>query len=289
MIDGGLRPWPPEIKQAADLFKQGHLIEKPPFFFAAAPTTRVWGSDPDSAQDEEKGGAGAAEEPLVLQLGPEECPEYGMLTSQTCDIGGLSAEKHPWVQVAPVFHVEPTEVDSFSQRLYAMRLTAPKFADGRWFVDLRVEFPLEKGLLVGRTPIEAFADEKGYLDFARRLGLRRERAALADSLVEVVCGGIKAKREADRGKARAVWDQLQAGGLRLSVVEGGRLDPKQARLHVVTKGEADKDARSWFDEWYDAARPDAAAHGFALLATEFLDGTAVDAEHYRSLIDLGLI
>jgi hypothetical protein len=290
MIDGGLREWPQEVREAADLFKQGHLIKNPPFFFGAAPRTRVWGSKTDSG-DEGDNAPAEPEDPVLLELEPEDCPPYGMLTSQTCDIGGVSAEKHPWIQVAPVYHVEQAQVDSFVQRLYAKQLTAAGFDDGRWVVDLRVEFPLEKSVLARRKPIEAFADEQGYLELARLLGMRRERAAFADSLVEVVSGGIKSKRadNGDKPRSRRVWARLQSGGLRLSVVEGDRLEPKQARLHVVTRGKADKEVRTWFEEWYDIARAEAEKYGFSLLATEFIDGTRVDAEYYRSLSDLGLV
>lgn len=289
MIDSGLRtPWPPDIVEATDLFKQGHLVERPPFFYAASPSIELWGaSDATGAEDAE----GGAEETEIRDLPPEACPPYGIITSQTCDIRGPSASKYPWVQIAPVYRIEAERAESFAQRQYAIGLTAPPFAGEHWYADLRVEFPLEKGTLAGRHPLEAFADEAGYLEFARLLGRRRERAALADSLVQVVAEGITAKRQDEKGAERTkeVWASLQHGGLRLSVVEGDRLDPKQARLHVVTDGPPSEGVRNWFDEWFDVARLRANELEFALLATEFLDGTCVNAEHYRSLIDLGIL
>jgi hypothetical protein len=290
MIDEGLRsPWPPEVIEAAERFQQGHLIEQPPFFWAGASRAVLWGGDLEDVSPEEADTETA--ETDLRELSAEERPPYGMITSQTCDIGGASARRYPWIQVAPVYRVEAERASDFAQRHYVARLTAPAFADEGWFVDLRVEFPLEKSILVGRHPIEAFGDEEGYLALARLLGRRRERAALADALVEIVFGGIRDKRRSERNsdQTQRVWPRLQRGGLRLSVVEGSRLEPKQARLHVVTNGPPDDDVRAWFGEWFDAARLLAQDLGFSLLATEFLDGTSVNAEYYRSLIDLGIL
>jgi hypothetical protein len=197
----------------------------------------------------------------------------------------------PWFQVVPVYKVDEANAQSLIDRLYVARLTASQFAEEVWVADLRVEFTFEKGILAGRTPIEAFEDERGYIDFADLLGRRRARAALADALVEIVSDRIKYKKALSQKKSRRkrVWASLQPGGLRLEISEGSRLEPQDARLHVITRGAATEETREWFGEWWDEARPLALEARFSLLTTRFHDGTRIDAEMYRQLIDLGVV
>jgi hypothetical protein len=285
MLDEGVQsPWPDDVREANAPFKQGDLIEKPPFYYMRANGIRLWGRSDDEAE--------ASEDDFELvELVPEGAPPYGIITTQTCDLSGEGAEPRlPWFQVAPVYKVDGSAAQSLLFRLYITRLTAPQFASEVWVADLRIELTFEKGILVGRTPIESFEDERGYIDFAELLGRRRARAALADVLVEVVSQGIKTKRSGTPNVLKKrVWASLQPGGLRLSIDEGTRLEPKDAMLHVVTRGPASEELQEWFAEWWDEARPIALERGFSLLTTQFHDGTCIDAEMYRELVDLGLV
>ena len=53
-----------------------------------------------------------------------------------------------------------------------IHLTAEWAADQLWVVDLRLEIPVEKTVLLGRSPIKAFSDDVGYAELAQRLGAR---------------------------------------------------------------------------------------------------------------------
>ena len=63
-------------------------------------------------------------------------------------------------------------------REYIVPLDPPDLEDGVWAADLRLEIPLEKSVLVGRGPIDAFRDEDGYVAFGNLLEGQRSGAAL---------------------------------------------------------------------------------------------------------------
>ena len=147
--------------------------------------------------------------------------------------------------------------------------------------------PLEKGLLVGRRPIESFPDETGYIAFANFLARRRGRPALASVFHEVLSATtrrIKGERNAQRTLARRARQNVYK--LMLAIEEGTRLEPVAAKLYVVTDGAPTDDARAWFDLWWNAARTVAERHGLQLLPTGWLDATAVDLRLLDDLVEM---
>lgn len=49
MIDAGIaHPWPREVLEAVARFKQGDLVERPPFFYAATRSYGIWAFTRDS-------------------------------------------------------------------------------------------------------------------------------------------------------------------------------------------------------------------------------------------------
>ena len=96
MIDQHIkRPWPREVLEALRLFKQGDLIDKPPFFYAALPPLEIFDA-----------GGLIDEEPQVVELHPDDAPPYGIITTQTCDLDEQGEPSQPWLQVSPVYEVE---------------------------------------------------------------------------------------------------------------------------------------------------------------------------------------
>jgi hypothetical protein len=71
-------------------------------------------------------------------------------------------------------------------------------------------------------------------------------------------------------------------------VEGGRLTPVAARLHVVTNAEPSGEVRKFFDEWEDEAREGADRVGIELWPTHYHDGRAVSLHDYERWLDLRL-
>lgn len=283
MIDEGLeQPWPEAVPPAVEPFLQGHLIEQPPLFYAADlrhpiwRTTRVIADDTPAAERGED----------FVDLAPEDRPPYGIITTQSCDVSEERPDpRQPWLAVAPVYMV-PTD-SPLRDRDYVFELAPPEIDGDVWVADLRIEMPLEKGLLVARAPIEAFPDEAGYIAFANFLARRRGRPTMASVFHEVLSATtrrIKGQRNAHRNLARRARENVYK--LMLAIEDGTRLEPVAARLYVVTDGPLTNDAQEWFDLWWNEARAVAEGYGLQLLPTGWLDASAVDVRLLDDLIEM---
>jgi len=276
MIDEDLEPWSQDVRDAVARFRQGHLLEKPPVFYAADLRHPVWGQTHAVAADGESGDTTTA----LIELDPDQGPPLGIVTTQDCD---LESEAQPWLAVAPVYEADSPRL---LEREYVHPLKPPDRA-GDWLADLRMEMPLEKGALVGREPIEAFPDEEGYLRFARLLSRRRGRPALADVLHALIDRTMRAMRQESNSlrnlcrRARTNVDRLM-----LAIPQGTRTDPEVVQLYVVTDGEALDDAREWFGEWWDRARLTAEREGLQLLPVAWLDARSCDLRLIEQLIEI---
>lgn len=283
MIEEGLdQPWPEEVRAAVEPFLQGHLIERPPLFYAADLRHPVWQTTRLVADDVPEGERG--EDFVDVAVGQR--PLYGIITTQSCDLAEERPKpRQPWLTVAPVFRIDPGS--PLRDRDYVFALAPPAIDGEGWVADLRIEMPLEKSLLVGREPIEAFPDEEGCIDFGRFLARRRGRPALASVVHEVLSGTtrqLKNENNAQRRLARSARTNVYK--LKLAIEDGTFLDPVAAKLYVVTDGLPTDDARAWFDLWWNAARLVAEEHGLQLLPTGWLNADNVDARLYDDLIDM---
>lgn len=195
MINRGLPArWPDSVLDATQRFRQGHLVESPPFFYWGAAAHAVW---------ELTATAGNSGDEEIIELDARDRAAYGLITTQTCDINEAKP-KHPWIHVAPVEQMGEADLAAMVRQhrvSYLVPLTPPAL-DGLWVADLRLEVPVEKGWLVGRRPVEAYATEAEYELLAQRLSWKRERPALADALVAGVYQPLMAwpgKRPAGEG------------------------------------------------------------------------------------------
>lgn len=284
MIDRHLRgPWPEKVAEACGRFKQGDLIEKPPFFYGVSSGSRIWGADEEGEGDDPEDDGSQVDE-----LHPDESPEFGIITTQTCDLSEQGRPTQPWVQVSPVYRLEgePEEQERLLSKAYIIELTGPDLPEGRWVADLRIEVPLEKTMLVDKAPIAGFASEDEADGFAGVLGVRRARAALANELVETVIRLIRKKKGNNKARATPVWDELYKLGLRIE--EGTRLKPAAVRLHVICAEEPSDLVKEWFTEWEDRARHEAAEADITLRTTSYHDARSMDVRLADRLIDLGI-
>jgi hypothetical protein len=184
-----------------------------------------------------------------------------------------------------VYQVDPGA--PLLDRDYIYEVAPANAEGGPWVADLRIEMPLEKGLLVGRTPIDAFPDESGYIQFARFLARRRGRPALASVVHEVLSGVTRRLKDEDKDQrrlARAARGNIYK--LKLAIEDGTYLAPVAAKLYVITDGQPTEETRGWFDLWWNAARPVAEEHGLQLLPTGWMNAEAVDARLYDELIEM---
>lgn len=283
MIERGLdRAWPTEVAEAIKPFLQGHLVERPPLFFAADLRHPVWRTTRLAADEVPPGERGEE----IVDLHSDQRPPFGIITTQSCDLAEERPEpRQPWLSVAPVYELGSSDV--LLDRDYIYRLGRPA-ADGKtWAADLRIEMPLEKSVLVNRNPEEAFRDESEYIAFSRFLARRRGRPALASIVHEVLSDTTRRLKE-ESPKQKRLARNARSGiyKLKLAIEDGTRLSPVAIKLYVVTNTEADADVRHWFDLWWQAARLVAADRGLQLHPTGWMEASSVDARLYDDLIEM---
>lgn len=190
---GQSHTWPGGLFEHLDTFRQGHIVEEVPLFFASLSNNPLWShprrrmttGEPEISGDEDG----------VLH--------HAMILTQSCD---LMRSDNPWITVAPVYDAASrlNEGQIGNARAgktgHLVHITAEWASHGFWVADLRLEMPLEKTLLIAKTPVEAFKDEDRYAVLAKRLGARRERPAVPDNCLEhVVKPLFDAVRRAEGG------------------------------------------------------------------------------------------
>jgi hypothetical protein len=171
--------WPPGALEALQQWQQGDVVRDPPFFYFADPARAVW----EATRAFEDGSPGP--EVIVPEddhlPGPDQLPRFGLVTTQTCDIGEEDAERplRPWVQVAPIYKL----TDWRRSRLQGSRgprywLLLPSFPEpGVWVADFRIEVPVEKGWLSNQERIQAFGAAEERWQVGKRVAYLRSRPA----------------------------------------------------------------------------------------------------------------
>lgn len=278
MIDEGLpKSWPTDVLDAVRQFKQGHLVVTPPMFYAANADYGIW--------DLTTGEGGTGEE--LIELSAESRPEYGLITTQTCDLVEEGRPDHPWFQVVPVYPILDLDEAGRSllenhRRSHLVLLDSPALPDGTWVADLRLEVPIEKSWLVGQDPIEAFRTEDAYELLGERLAAKKNRPAVATEAVDAVIRPLQN------------WLQGNAGGREAAKVEQLRLAVGPSRLQVdrasllvlTNESPLPVEEREPWDRWWDRTRPKAAAAGIDLLANQYESLDSLSAREYRNAIEL---
>jgi hypothetical protein len=183
----------------------------------------------------------------LYELGAE-VGDYGVITSQTCDVPGTGpGKRHPTVQVSPVHSLDgytPAEVREIRQgrRVSLVYLTGyPQ--SGEWAVDLSLSVPVSKGALLGVPRVSAFETGAEAVELCERVALKASRPALHDDLADVLVSGLN---ELLATAAASDW-KYSIEQIRLIVLDGTRLDPKVVQLLVLTEG--DPPSRRPLDGW----------------------------------------
>jgi hypothetical protein len=224
----------------------------------------------------------------IVELEFDQRPPFGIVTSQTCDVAEERPEPvQPWIQVAPVYQCDTK--DPLLERDFVARLNPPDINGDGWIADLRIEMAMEKGLLVGTVPIDAFPTEEDYDSFGDLLAYRRGRPALHsvfNEILNVTTRDMKQESNKYKKLARQVRETIYK--LKLAIQDGSRLHPVAAQLYVVTKGEPTDETKAWFDEWWNRARDVAQERDLELLPTRWLNTEQldIDLEMYDRLIDV---
>jgi len=278
VIDAGIpSSWPAEVLKALARFKQGDLVPHPPFFYVAQPAFGIW--DLTGAE-----GGNASEE--LFELAEDQRPAYGLITTQTCDLVEEGRPDHPWLQVSPVYELLDVPEDQLEllrdhRRSHLVLLDSPSL-DGVWVADLRIEMPIEKSWLVGKDPTPSFRTEEQLEVLAQRLAAKKDRPALANSVMTAVVRPLANWLRGNAGRAEAA----KVDELRLAVAPS-RLEVDRAGLLVLTDGAplGAADRAPW-DRWWQRTQPRAADAGIDLIGNQYESYDSLSARELRASVSL---
>jgi len=230
-----------ELEAFCQQFEQGYLLLNPYTAYVARPGVAAsnWANDylfPDMNSELAVGG-----------VAPDSEPPFFVILDQTCDIYKASV---PFIHVSPVFngakHYSAKGIQRIRDRrvgyLYALSalaleelLTESQRAeqvkvqnpdDWAWVVDLRIQIPLDKGVLLDRDRIPGFASRKDQLEFGRELGNRADRPALPLVVSDYLIPAL----------TRAVQDaEGVLGGVQFRVAADGIMNPTGLELVLITR------------------------------------------------------
>lgn len=272
--------WDPDTLVALERWRQGHLLKMD----RGAWIVPAWVDDPVTGELSVDGMAGEvrARSALLSDTG------YMAVVSQTCDIAGAPAQRHPLVQVCPVRDVSgfpPEKIQQVKSHHVSeyVWLSQPPLEGASWAVDLRAMVPVSKGLLVVSEPVEGFASIEDELILGQRLASKLSRPAVHDVLAGPVISSIR--KRISRDKPTQVWcDSVEQ--LRLEIVEGTALFPKRVRLLVLTDhpfGAAEQKALR--DEWKSHKKALSAA-GISWEPIHFLTVDKCPVRLYRASVPI---
>lgn len=257
-VDEGLpatrADWPEGVLDAAARFSMGDVIEDPPFFYFADPGLAVWHPTKDYASN--------SSGPEIIDAS-NYAPRFGMLVSQTCDIGEIDSEPpgRPWVQVAPVYDF--STLDGSTKKLlrqgkgplHLLHLPAlDAIHPGFWAADLRIEFPIEKSLLTGRLPIAGFATESAQREVGRRLAYLRGRPAWATEVVVGVQRRLIAELRNLKAAEPAVFEELLMVSDSVGARTDDMLNPRTLQLCLFVTARLSNGAFNWWQDFCDSLR-----------------------------------
>lgn len=278
MIDSWLPKddWPADVVASMRRFRQGHVFEWKSFAYGTAFAHAVLTTTSAATATVDRTGYVKVDDawPLVI------------ITSQTCDIveDGKRLPRIPWISVAPVYDILPSLRKGQANQIRAngfghlVPLTNARFAnDDRtlWVADLRLEFPLEKAVLVNQSPIDAFAAEEQYAYYAEKLASRRSRPAI-DSRVRrfiiaplgkaIECGAIQHDSILEvRIFCGPAWDHVE-----------------RAELLIVVRDSADIETiEAEFDKWQDDVLSQLLPSDLTLLRTKIEGFSTFSFAQYR--------
>ncbi|MCY7418935.1 MAG: hypothetical protein LH650_10650 [Chloroflexi bacterium] len=267
-----------EVVEATKLFRQGHLVERPPLVYVASPRHAVWRLTRET-------GDGTSHED-IFELEEADRAPFGLITTQTCDINE-KGPNHPWVQIALVYAMAEDQPKADMARRsgvsYLVALEPPSL-EGLWVVDLRYEVPIEKGWLVGREPIESFTSEAAYALLAERLADKRDRPAAADSLIDGVYGPLRAWLA--KGPGKKARDTVAE--IRIRIVVGTRLYPTALNLVLIRNDKWTPSDEAVWGKYWDDARHIASTSGLELLSNEYKTYNSISAREYLDAMPVNL-
>ncbi len=276
----GLGPgtWDEESISLLDKWRQGDLVAGCPLFWAgpAGPDRVLGTSESGDAWD-------------VVEY-PVDSQGYAVITTQTCDIAAEGpGARHSFVDVSPVFDVSGMSENQWHdisrfRRVDCVALTSAE-PDGRWICDLRISYPVSKGLLLEREPIEGWALEQDRLDFGLAVGFKKLRPAMHDIIPGEFSTSL-GKHLKTGPKAAPEWrDHVEQVRV---IIQGDRLRPSAAGLIIISVTQLPEEQRALWRQWDKAGKKILDAAGIDYLPMLFQEVGEMKAALYRDSLHLRL-
>ncbi|MDE8649490.1 hypothetical protein PXH69_31435 [Rhodococcus qingshengii] len=275
--------WPPDTLTALERWRQGHLLKMD----RGAWIVPGWVEDPVTGEPSAGGRVGE----VRARSAPLSDTGYAAVVSQTCDIAGGPALRHPLVQVCPVRDIsgfQSQQIQQIKDRLVSeyVLLTKPPVDGALWAVDLRAMVSVSKGLLTAVEPVEGFASIEDELILGQRLASKLARPAVHDALAGPVFDALR--KFISKAKKSQVWcDDIEQ--LRLEVVEGTALYPKRVRLLVLTDCRFGPDERKPLREEWKSHRKALKDAGITWESIHFVTVDNCSVRLYRGTIPIEVL
>ena len=260
MIDDRIHSeWPHAVLDAVRQFRQGDVVDQPPFFYFRSEEYAVWKLQLEPSEDADYGS--------IVDLDPADRPPYGLITTQTCDLYEEGTRpRQPWFAVAPAYDFTSKLKDGQREQIrrgevgHLVLLTADWLGDGTWVADLRIEVPVEKGWLVGREPRPGFASLAECKTLAGRLATRRGRPALSAALTSNI---VLPLRTWLKDKGRRYRDEVES--LRLLAADDPAVSVVGGLIVVAAGAGLSDEAKIAWKAFEDSLIDAAAEHGVTAL------------------------
>lgn len=274
--------WPSEVLEAAGTFVCGDIVEAPPIFYFADPAYGVLARTKEYADAEYSG-------PEVIDATAVMSAAYGVITSQTCDIGEIDFDPpvHPFISIAPVFDASSLSGPDRSLLRKGKRIGTfyhvPELRSrppGFWVVDFRLEVPVEKSWLVGRIPIRGFSEEAART-IPRVLTDIRERPAWAESVSNHLQPLLLQELKSLKGQRRALFDAVVSDIDEIGARADSMLSPTWVQLAGFTNGAASSEVVEWWRRVTDVLRERAGEESLAFHEPLLLDLRECSVATYR--------
>jgi hypothetical protein len=164
---------------------------------------------------------------------------------------------------------------------------APKaLPSGFWVADLRIEFPVEKGWLVGREPIASFNEDAQYEAFAEMLGTLKNRPDIDDRLSQQLVKPLR--RWIERMKP-AKYTRLMEPVMEVRLgIAGHRLSPDGARLIVISEQKLPQEVQDEWDQKWQVWKETLDSIGISLMATRYSTMDELTAREYVNSVAIDL-
>ena len=278
MVDfGQSADWTPALYDRLNSLKQGSIIEEINFAFLPDVEHPLWLGGREITEENSQG--------KKLAFVSESEITKGMLITQACD---LVKNDNPWATIIPVYDLtnrltaNQLRNHSTNPKHHFQKLSAEWTTSGNWVADFRLEFPIEKTLLLEMNISEAFAHERDYAVLAEKLADRRRRPAIEKDVIDYFIEPFFTKLD---GRL------LEIDPAALAAIDHFRIQQKMnddgsftVNVYVLSKSPLREDSKSILDSIVNDMRMDCESHSIEIIGLDAMTWQEMTAEEYSTSV-----